>query len=93
MFFRYWTRRSRKLIAVLLASAPLAGLTAGTDDVAVYVPKQAPRTAVLNGRHETFKTYCLNGEGAKAFAKIKAGASLIQTKSCIGRGSASRLLF
>jgi acetyl esterase/lipase len=36
------------------------------------IPERAPRTMVLGGRHETFRTYCKTGEGAKAFAKIKS---------------------
>ena len=41
-------------------------------DPASVVPARAPRTLVLAGRAEAFRAYCTTGEGAKAFAKIRA---------------------
>jgi hypothetical protein len=43
-----------------------------TNDVAAHVPPQPPRTMVIEGREKDFKAYCTAGEGARAFAKIKA---------------------
>src|SRR5262245_42110343 len=66
---------SRSLRAQLFAFA--AGLSlpliaAEPPDVAAYVPQRAPRTTILAGNKEAFRDYCLKGDGAKAFAKIKA---------------------
>ena len=36
------------------------------------VPTIAPRTNILAGRTDAFRAYCTTGEGAKAFAKIRA---------------------
>jgi len=41
-------------------------------DVAAHVPPRAPRTMVVEDRAKDFRAYCTKGEGAKAFAKIKA---------------------
>jgi len=41
-------------------------------DVAAYVPPLGPRTMVIEGRQKDFRAYCTKGDGAKAFAKIKA---------------------
>ena len=41
-------------------------------DVAAHVPPQPPRTMVIEGRQKDFRAYCTTGEGASAFAKIKA---------------------
>lgn len=49
----------------------LAALRA-TDDPARFVPERAPRTLVLAGKADAFRAYCTTGEGAKAFAKIRA---------------------
>lgn len=58
-----------RVLGVLLVS--LVSLRAATDPAAI-VPAQAPRSLVLADRREAFRTYCTTGEGAKAFAKIKA---------------------
>ena len=47
----------------------LAGVAA---DAAAPIPHQAPRTMVLAGQEEAFRTYVSTGEGAAAFAKLKA---------------------
>ena len=57
-------------VAILLGSVLLRAQDAPND--ASHVPAQAPRTMVVNGRHEAFRQYCQSGEGARAFAKIKA---------------------
>ncbi|AOS44201.1 Heparinase II/III-like protein [Lacunisphaera limnophila] len=44
---------------------------AATEPASI-VPAAAPRTNVLAGRHDAFRAYCTTGEGAKAFAKLKA---------------------
>ncbi len=36
------------------------------------MPATAPRTGVLAGRPEAFRAYCTTGDGAAAFAKLKA---------------------
>ena len=41
-------------------------------DVAAHVPLRPPRTMVIEGRQKDFRAYCTSGDGAKAFAKIKA---------------------
>lgn len=40
--------------------------------VSAHVPQRPPRTLILPDRRAAFRDYCLRGEGAKAFAKIKA---------------------
>ena len=47
----------------------LAWVAPGT---AAPIPQQAPRTMVLSGQEEAFRTYVSTGEGAAAFAKLKA---------------------
>jgi hypothetical protein len=47
------------------------GLFAASDPASV-VPPTAPRTLVLAGRADAFRAYCTTGEGARAFAKIRA---------------------
>lgn len=37
-----------------------------------HVPAHAPRTAILAGQHDAFRAYVTTGEGAAAFAKLKA---------------------
>jgi hypothetical protein len=44
----------------------------GTANPAAVVPAAAPRTLVLAGQREAFVAYCTKGQGAAAFAKIKA---------------------
>ncbi|RXK54534.1 DUF4962 domain-containing protein [Oleiharenicola lentus] len=41
-------------------------------DSAAVVPATAPRTGIIAGQHEAFRAYCTTGEGAAAFAKLKA---------------------
>jgi hypothetical protein len=36
------------------------------------VPAASPRTMVVAGRHDAFRAYCTTGEGAEAFARIRA---------------------
>lgn len=56
---------------LLLAVSSVAALHAAIDPASI-VPAAAPRTLVLAGRAEAFRAYCTTGEGAKAFAKIRA---------------------
>ena len=51
-------------------SSPAADTIAS---VAAFVPHAPPRTAVPAGRLEAFRAYCLTGDGAAPFAKIKSG--------------------
>ena len=57
----------RILLFLLL---PSLGFSAAEFDS--LVPATAPRTIVLAGRADAFRAYCTTGEGAKAFAKLKA---------------------
>ncbi len=59
----------KRLVVLFLAVACVA--RAATDPASV-VPVRAPRTLVLAGKAEAFRAYCTTGEGAKAFAKIRA---------------------
>jgi acetyl esterase/lipase len=52
--------------------ALVATLISLQSPAAAPIPDRAPRTMVLSGKHEAFRAYCTDGEGAKAFAKIKA---------------------
>lgn len=52
------------VIGAALACAALAG--------AASIPNQAPRTLVLAGQEAAFRAYVIQGEGAAAFARIKA---------------------
>ncbi|HVM50868.1 MAG TPA: heparinase II/III family protein [Candidatus Acidoferrum sp.] len=64
---------ARNRLALWLCCASLPVLAAGdAPDAAAHVPAQPPRTTVLNGRQEAFRAYCTTGEGAHAFARIKA---------------------
>ena len=60
----------------MAASATFAGCVSivaqPSADVADYIPPRAPRTTVFEGRQKDFRAYCTKGEGAKAFANIKA---------------------
>lgn len=58
-------------VAGVLATTPAAMLVAATDPASV-VPATAPRTLVLASQRAAFRAYCTTGEGAKAFAKIRA---------------------
>lgn len=37
-----------------------------------HVPNTAPRTSILAGNHADFRSYAISGEGAAAFAKLRA---------------------
>ncbi len=57
----------------LLFALALSGVVAfAAGDAASIVPAAAPRTNILAGRADAFRAYCTTGEGAKAFAKLKA---------------------
>jgi len=68
------------ILAAAALTAPLATpgsaqpsqAPASSEEPLRYVPAQAPRTQLLNGRHEAFRTYATQGAGAAAFAKIKS---------------------
>jgi hypothetical protein len=57
-------------LLVFFVASPPAALAAA--DPAAHVPAAAPRTLVLAGRHDAFRAYCTTGDGAKAFARIRA---------------------
>ncbi|MBI5690800.1 MAG: heparinase II/III-family protein [Verrucomicrobia bacterium] len=59
-----------RLLILLLLSFP--SLPAWSSTAVPSVPDRAPRTSILAGRAEAFRAYCLTGEGAKAFARIRA---------------------
>jgi hypothetical protein len=61
--------KSFSRLLVLFVAGPFAQAAA---DPAGVVPAVAPRTLVLAGRHDAFRAYCTTGEGAKAFAKLRA---------------------
>jgi hypothetical protein len=63
------SHRRSPLIWVLYALWVLCGLSHAS---VAAIPPTAPRTGVLAGRHEAFRAYCITGEGAKAFEKIRA---------------------
>jgi hypothetical protein len=64
-------RTSGTMLGIVLAcSISLKAQT--TADVAAHVPPRPPRTMVIEGRQKDFRAYCTTGDGAKAFAKIKA---------------------
>lgn len=54
--------------AVLLLTAVPAH---AASDPASVVPAHAPRTMILHGQHDAFREYCLHGEGADTWARIK----------------------
>lgn len=56
------------LLLVLFCGAFAPPTVFATDPGA----KTAPRTLILAGQSKAFRAYCTTGEGAKAFAKIKA---------------------
>jgi hypothetical protein len=68
------TRRWRWLGMVLSGSLAscVSLLAQQSADVAAHVPSRPPRTMVIEGRPKDFRAYCMTGEGAKPFAKIKA---------------------
>jgi hypothetical protein len=49
-----------------------AGACLSSAEPSAVVPAKAPRTMVLAGQRDAFRAYCTAGEGAKAFAKIRA---------------------
>jgi hypothetical protein len=55
----------------IAALALSASLWAATDPAAV-VPRTGPRTMVLAGQRDAFRAYCTSGDGARAFARIRA---------------------
>jgi hypothetical protein len=70
-------RRFFRLLCFLAATLPWVASAADSASLvrpepAGRVPASAPRTAVIAGRHDAFRAYCTTGEGAKAFAKLKA---------------------
>jgi hypothetical protein len=50
----------------------LGGALAPSTALAAAPAANAPRTGILFGRTDAFRAYCLTGEGAKSFAKIRA---------------------
>ncbi len=54
-------------LSFLFAAFAVLGLADGR-----HVPASGPRTSVLAGRADAFRAYVTNGEGATAFAKVKA---------------------
>lgn len=60
--------------ASLLAASALSSRASSLprQDFAAVIPATAPRTNILAGRADAFRAYCTTGEGAEAFAKIKA---------------------
>ena len=58
------------LVTGLLSGGGL--LARAAEDPSAHVPASAPRTVVLRDQRVAFRAYCTTGEGAKAFAKIKA---------------------
>jgi hypothetical protein len=67
---RCWRRVGLLLGGILAGSLSL--MAQQSAEIAAHVPSHAPRTMVIEGRHKDFRAYCTTGEGAKAFAKIKA---------------------
>jgi hypothetical protein len=65
-------RSAAGLVVVVLAMSWWLAAAENTNDITAYVPKEAPRTTVLANKREAFRSYCLDGEGAKSFAKIRA---------------------
>lgn len=63
--------KPRRPGTLLLALAAIPFAFAATDPATV-VPAAAPRTLILAGAHDAFRAYCTTGEGAKAFARIRA---------------------
>jgi hypothetical protein len=57
---------------LLFALCVLWGLWGRSPASGAAIPATAPRTQILAGRHEAFRAYCTGGDGAAAFAKLKA---------------------
>jgi hypothetical protein len=58
-----------RFLCFLAATLPWVSSAGEFDSI---VPTAAPRTYILAGRADAFRAYCTAGEGAKAFAKLKA---------------------
>lgn len=56
----------------IAAGAATSASATNLAAVSAHVPARPPRTMVLAERRAAFREYCLGGEGAKAFAKIKS---------------------
>lgn len=65
-------RRSALAAGALLLASAASGASGDDGDVAAHMPAAAPRTLVPAGRATAFRAYVTSGEGAAAFAKIKA---------------------
>src|ERR1051326_6659145 len=72
---------SRGQLFAVLAAVWLCPPLPAAQDIAAYVPQSAPRTTILAGNKEAFREYCLKGEGAKGFARIKADFDEIYAKT------------
>src|SRR5687767_9473714 len=63
-------RHFLRIVGLLAVTAPT--LLQGASDPISVVPAQGPRTLILAGQRDAFRAYCLTGDGARAFAKIRA---------------------
>src|SRR3954470_55877 len=63
---------SLRLLRFFAAIVFLSALARAATDPASVVPATSPRTLILAGQRDAFRTYCTTGDGAKAFAKIRA---------------------
>ena len=61
----------KKYFPVLLSLLAFRFASAAVDPASV-VPLTGPRTLVPAGQHNAFRAYCTTGDGARAFAKIRA---------------------
>jgi hypothetical protein len=61
-----------RLLRLLCLLAAGSTLGPAAENAASVVPAAAPRTNILAGRADAFRAYCLAGEGAPAFAKLRA---------------------
>ncbi|WP_221029088.1 heparinase II/III domain-containing protein [Actomonas aquatica] len=66
------TLLSSLALSIGLLSAALPTAARAAADPASIVPAHGPRTLVVAGQHDAFRAYCTTGEGAAAFAAIKA---------------------
>ncbi len=59
-----------------IVGGALAAVVSATDtplsSADAHVPSKPPRTMVLDGRQKEFRAYCISGDGARAFTRIKA---------------------
>src|SRR3954453_12304583 len=81
MVFCNRSLRARILMIFAAAFLSLRRPSAQPPDIAAYVPQRAPRTTILAGNREGFRQYCLKGEGAKGFAKIKTDFDELYAKT------------